>query len=204
MRRLVTFLVLVPACTGAPPEAPPPTTVDTDTAEPRILPQDSFPLPTDSAPDLPPDLTPAHWVTLEQQGMWDLEVTAPWESMSGTLRIREFVDELDTAAPAYECDVTFALTGPAQDNHSCDACDFVFAVEHYLQTGDPSSCHDPDVPNDGSVWMMGFDGGTQTIYRNYGGTGLWLPWYEATRNNDIVSFEWTAVLAIEVMDSGTQ
>lgn len=191
------------ACKSAPETPPPPTTTDSETGDVHILPRDSYPLPTDSSPDLPPNLTPSHWVTLEQTGTWVLgSSTPPFSSMTGDLRIREYVDDLDTAVPNYECDVTYALTGSEVTQHSCGACDFVFEIEHYVQSGSPGDCHDPDVPLDGSIWNMGFDSGTRTIYRNYGGTGLWLPWYDATKAGATVTFDWTASLAIEVEDSG--
>lgn len=204
---LKPLVLLVPlglaACKDPPPTGTPPTTTDTDTGEPHILPNDSYPLPEDTAPETIPDLEPSHWVYLEQDGAWVLGAASPpFGSMSGDLHIREFVDELDTAAPAYECDVRYALTGTEQTTHSCDACDFVFAVEHYVSEGDPVACHDPDVPSDGAIWNMGFDSQTRTIYRNYYGTGLWMPWYAATRSGTTIDFQWSGRLAIEVLDTG--
>lgn len=191
------------ACTPDPGSPEPTTPTDSETGDVHILPRDSYTLPTDTAPDLPPNITPTHWVTLEQTGAWLLgNSTPPFGSMTGNLHLREYVDDLDTAEPVYDCDVEYALTGSELTQHTCSACDFVFEVEHYVQSGTPTDCHDPDVPLDGSIWNLGFDSGTKTIYRNYGGTGLWLPWYDATKQGATVNFEWTASLAIEVMDSG--
>ncbi len=199
---LVALASLLTACTGDDGEAPPPEPTDTDSGEPQILPLDSFPLPEDTAPEVIPDFTPEHWVKLEQTGTWTLgNTSAPWGSVVGTLRVREYIDALDTALPVYECDVRYSLTGTEVTQHDCGACDFVMAVEHYVQSGDPGACHDPDVPLQGSIRHLGYDNTSGKIYFDYYGTGVWLPWYDAERTGQNVAFEWAAELGIELPDS---
>ncbi len=203
MSRSCALLALVAiGCSGddAPPTTPP--TTDTDTGEPQILPLDSFPLPEDTAPEVIPDLSPNNWVNLSQIGVWNLGNTSePWGSVSGTLVIREHIDELDTAAPVYECDVSYTLTGTEVTNHDCNDCDFVMAVEHYVNSGDPSACHDPDAPVNGAIRHLGYDNATKKILFDYYGSGVWIPWYDADRTGQRVDFEWTAQLGIELADS---
>ena len=45
-------------------------------------------------------------------------------------------------------------------------------------------------------------GNEDSIYHNYYGTDVWLPWYDADKNGATVDFEWIATLAIEVVDTG--
>jgi hypothetical protein len=140
---------------------------------------------------------------MTQIGRWDLSSAGPpYSDLSGTLRITEHVDTLDTALPVYECDVQYALTGSVVENHTCPNCDFVFDVEYYVNSGDPSTCHDPDAPQSGVVWQLGFVGNEDSIYHNYYGTDVWLPWYDADKSGATVDFEWIATLAIEVVDTG--
>jgi hypothetical protein len=201
-RPCVLLALAALGCNGDEPPGTTPPTVDTDTGEPQILPLDSFALPEDTAPEVIPDLTPDHYVILTQVGLWNLgNASAPWGSVSGTLRVREFVDALDTAEPVYECNVEYTLTGTEVTPHDCPGCDFVMAVEHYVVSGDPSACHDPDVPLDGAVRHLGYENGAQKLLFDYYGSGVWLPWYDADRTGQVVDFEWTAQLGIELPDS---
>ena len=201
--RATPLLVLIgalAACKGDPPAGDGPPPVDTDTDEPHVLPIDtSIFVPQDTAPDAAPDLVPDNWVYIVQQVQW----TTSAGSMSGTLRLQEYVDTLDTAAPVYECNVVYSLTGGDPGNTSCPSCDLVFDVEHFVTSGDPGACHDVDAPQAGEVWQLGYDGGAGKILLNYHGTDVWLEWYDATRSGDTVTFDWSATLAIEVQDSGT-
>lgn len=201
---MLVLIGVLSACSGSGPQQTTPPTTDTDTSEPKVLPIDtSVFIPQDTSPNTPPNLDPSHWVYMVQQGVWNLSpATPPYTDVSGTLRIQEYVDDLDTALPVYECNVVYSLTGSAVNYHDCAACDFVFEVEHYVQQGDTSGCHDPDVPVDGSVWWLGFDSGTNKIFMNYFGTGVWLPWYDATRVGATIDFNWNTTLAIEVEDTG--
>lgn len=201
MRRtnLVLIGALAAGCTPDPPADGGATTTDTDTGEPHVLPIDTTMfIPEDTAPEATPDLVPENWVYIVQQGSW----ATSGSNMTGTLRLQEYIDELDTAEPAFECDVVYSLTGNAAATSSCPSCDFVYDIEHFVSTGDPSTCHDVDAPAAGEIWQMGFDGAADQILLNYHGTDVWLPWYDAVQAGYVVNFSWSATLAIEVQDSG--
>lgn len=199
------LLLWLGACTGKEPPGTLLTTNDTDSGEPHILTitDTSVFIPEDTSATGPPNLEPAHWVYMSQIGSWTLgSASPPFGDLAGTLRIQEYVDTLDTALPVYECNVLYSLTGTEVANHTCPTCSFVMDVEHYVTSGDPTGCHDPDVPFTGTVWQLGLDEGAGKILLNYYGTDVWLDWYDATRAGASVSFQWEATLAIEIEDTG--
>lgn len=194
-------LIALAGCSQDPPAKDAPPTEDTDTDSPHVLPigDTSIYIPQDTAPDVAPDLAPENFVYIVQQGQW----TTSAGTMTGTLRLQEYIDVLDTAVPVYECNVLYSLTGSDAGNTTCPSCDFVFDVEHFVTSGDPSACHDVDAPQAGEVWQLGYDDGAGKIMLNYHGTDVWLEWYDANQAGAIVDFDWSATLAIEVEDSGT-
>lgn len=197
-------LVLVAACSNSTPPVTTPIPTDTDTSEPRLLPEDTsaYLPPLDTAVPPPPNLTPSHWVYITHSGQWQLgAANPPFGSLTGSLEIVEYVDELDTAVPLYECNVRYVLTGEEVSQHSCSSCDFVFSVEHYVSAGDPTACNDPDTPLSGDVWLLGLDQGANKIVYNYHNTGVWLPWFDAVRTGSVVDFTWEAQLGIEVEET---
>jgi len=201
-----TLLVLA-ACSGKEPTGVTLSSTDTDTGEPNVF---SFTdtgvfIPTDTALTAPPNLEPAHWVYMSQLGVWNLGSSSPpYGSMSGSLRIEEYVDTLDTALPEYECNVVYSLTGSEDGGSTCPSCDFVYDVEFYVTGGDPGGCHDVDAPAQGDVWQLGMDQGRGKIMVNYHGTDVWLDWYDANKSGSSVNFSWEATLAIELSDTATQ
>lgn len=202
--RTPLFLLVLSACNTpvAADSAPP--TADTGGEEPQVLPIDTSEfIPEDTSADGPPNITPDNYVYMTQIGQWNLSSSSPpYSDLSGSFRIVEYIDTLDTALPVYECNVVYALTGSAVENHTCANCDFVFDVEYYVNSGDPATCHDPDAPQSGAILQLGFVEGEGAIYHNYYGTDVWLPWYDAEKNGSSVAFEWAATLAIELVDSG--
>ncbi len=188
-------------------------TEDTNTEDdPVVLPLDtSIFIPSDTAPDVVPDLEPSDWIEVRHQGSWSL-TGSPLSDLAGQLTVREFLNALDTAVDTsiattdtayvdpYLCNVTYALTGAAVDDHTCGSCDLVFEVEHYVTEGDPSRCREPDAPEDGAVWQLGYEDASDTIWLNYHGTDVWLPWYDATTGPPNVAFEWSFRLAFEIED----
>jgi hypothetical protein len=181
------------------------TTNDTDTGEPHILTitDTAVFIPQDTSATGPPNLEPAHWVYMSQIGSWTLGAASPpYTNVSGTMNITEYVDTLDTALPVYECNVDYALSGDEVTNHTCPTCSFVMNVEFYVSSGDPTGCHDPDVPFAGTQWELGMDEAAGKILLNYYGTDVWLDWYDATKAGAIVNFSWEATLAIELEDTG--
>jgi hypothetical protein len=201
-------LLALTGCKKEPTQGVTISTTDTDSGEPNVL---SLPdgtgvfIPHDTSLTGPPNLNPQHWVYMSQLGSWTLGASSPpYGSLSGTMHIEEYVDTLDTALPVYECNVVYSLTGDERQNSTCPSCDFVFDVEYYVTSGDPSGCHDVDAPTSGTVWEMGYDGGQGQILLNYYGTDQWLPWYDANKTGAQVDFSWSATLAIELTDTATQ
>lgn len=201
---LLLFGVLGLSCEGETGDRPEPTVVTETGEEPKVLPIDtSLYLPEDTAPDQVPNLTPSNYVVMSQVGSWTLSsADPPFSSLFGTLQITEYIDELDTALPVYECFVTYSLTGDPVETHTCADCDFVFNVEYYVTEGDPNACHDPDAPPSGAIWQLGFSSATGKLLLNYYGTDVWLPWYDATKTGADIAFQWVANLAIELEDTG--
>ena len=203
---MTPLLPLVAACapTAVSVDNPPP--VDSDTGdEAVILPFDTEPfIPVDTAPDVLPDLEPDHWIHLRQDGQWILSGN-PYSDLTGQLRIREFIDEIDTNDTAvldpYVCEVTYSLTGSAVGSHTCPSCDFVFEVEHFVIDGDPGNCQEPDAPADGALWQLGYDSAASSILHNYFGTDVWLPWYDTLTGAPNIQFEWDFTLAVELEDT---
>lgn len=202
-------------CTPPAPSIDKAPTEDTNTADdPVVLPIDtSVYIPVDTAPDVVPDLQPSDWIRLRHQGVWNLSGN-PFTDLSGQLILREYLNEIDTAADTaitttdtayvdpYLCNVTYALTGSSVGNHTCATCDFVFEVEHYVTEGDPGLCREPDTPPDGAVWQLGYSNGSDEILLNYYGTDVWLPWYDTTTGPPNIAFEWSFSLAVELEDTG--
>lgn len=144
------------------------------------------------------DDVPTHTLTVTQEGSWELTPRGgPWTALTGDLSILELLDS-DEEVPS--CEVSFALTGEAPEGEAsgCDTCDDVFVVSFYLSSGDPSTCSDPDMPADGDVRAYGYSEVDSTIYLDYAGTGVWLPWYEAEVDEDTISFSWSTDLAVFV------
>jgi len=206
----VLVLTGLVGCHGKPTTGVTLTSTDTDTSEPDIFTSFSGTgvfIPQDTSSTGPPNLDPAHWVYMSQLGTWNLGSSSPpYNDLSGTMAIKEYVDTLDTALPEYECNVTYSLTGQEVTNSTCPAgtCDFVFDVEYYVTSGDPAGCHDPDAPTSGQVLELGMDQDNGEILINYYGTDVWLDWYDANKSGSTVNFSWTGTLAIELTDTATQ
>ena len=45
---------------------------------------------------------------------------------------------------------------------------------------------------------MGYSSEDRLIYYNYNNTGIWLPWYDASRLGDEISFEWESTKGYEL------
>lgn len=142
------------------------------------------------------DETPEHTLTLDQAGVWSLTPRGgPWTALTGDLTITELLDG-DLELPA--CEATFALTGEEAEPAGCDTCDAAFSILFYLSDGDPDACMDPDIPLDGETRIYGWSAVDETIYFNYYGSGVWVPWYEATLDEDTLTVAWTADLGVVV------
>ncbi|MCB9673869.1 MAG: hypothetical protein H6737_02070 [Alphaproteobacteria bacterium] len=149
---------------------------------------------------------PLHTVILEQSGIWNLSGN-PYNALIGSFRVREVVDNQvpDTAvtgdtADDLACNVRFSMQGtPAPQPNGCPNCshvwDIQFTIDADSETG-TGACVDPDLPQDGDTWRMGFAQGQAVIFFNFYGTGIYVPWWGAVQSGDSVVFEWSRELAI--------
>jgi hypothetical protein len=159
----------------------------------------SFPIDTGfgSANDVEPD----HWLHITQLGTWSLSPPGgPYANMTGGLTITEIVDQLDDTADPPDCLVVYTLVAQTYAPHSCAECDFALKVE-FTGSGDRDNCYDPDMPPlstpDGGGWPMGYSSSTNQVLFNYYGTGVWVPWYNATKVGDIITIDFTTSIAID-------
>lgn len=173
---------------------------------------------TGGGPAAGDDESPAHLLTLVQEGSWTLSPPAPpYESLSGTLTVTELLDG-DETLPA--CTATFALTGvalPPEDGEPCADCEASFEVLHYLSQDGGSvqgvdsgaatevpglaSCLAPDLPAHEEVWVLGL--ADDRIERRLGLSG-WVDWYEAEQVGATVDFSWTATVGLEGDEEETE
>ena len=84
----------------------------------------------------------------------------------------------------------------------CDGCEQAFDVRYYLTDGDPSACQDPDVPGDDETRTLGWASLEDTVYDDVEGTGVWVPWYDATLEADTLTLSWSVERGVLVEDSG--
>ncbi len=137
--------------------------------------------------------TPDHQLTLTHTGSWlRTPEGGPWDALSGDLTVVETLDgDLETPT----CQALFTVTGTAAED-LCVPCGSAFRVTFSLAEGDPSLCRDPDLPQDGSVWLFGLDSGEETLYLDYADSGVWVPWYPFTEKGDSLLVAWTAQLGM--------
>lgn len=175
--------------------------------------------PVDTGPDTGFNETPEHVLTLEHRGEWELTPIGggPWTAFTGELQVDEYLDYFEDQP---WCTARFALTGQAtEDLNNCPACDVVFDVLFYLtdegledDEGDPyldengniiaglGVCGSPDLPEHDEVRRMGLSLDAETIYFDYYGSDIWVPWYDIEQLHDDVDFEWTADVGFVVPD----
>jgi hypothetical protein len=150
------------------------------------------------------NLEPEVALGISHIGHWDqTPVGGPYTAMTGELLVEEMVD----GRPDQPwCRVMYALTGLALDAHTCDLCDSAFLVEFFvvaegqtdeelaeygpLEVGGQAECFSPDLPADGERWEMGWSSIDETLYFNYYGSNIWLPWYAGLGDHDRVEFSW--------------
>ena len=144
-------------------------------------------------------------------GTWTLSpVAGPYEVLTGELTISEIADG-DLVTPW--CEFNYALTGQVVEDDSCPTCKFIFDIEFYVLDYDEEpddddmddddmdnqpmqaqlveECFTPDTPGHQEIRRLGFSHADQTIYFNYYNSGIWIPWYEASQNQNEVLFDWT-------------
>lgn len=202
---LLPLLLVTVACTGAEDDGVVPIPVE-DSEDWEDTGSSTFPI--DTNPDSGLDISPEHTLTLEQWGRWELSpFGGPYERLVGELHVWEYLDGvrpdtgietgLDTGLSEEEallCDLTWSLIGDVAEV-ACDDCLFAFDVEFFLVEGDASTCRDPDMPEEGEVRRYGYDT-DGVIWHDYGGSGVWLPWFVAERNGDTITFSWLLTLGV--------
>lgn len=160
---------------------------------------DSFRIDT-FLPDTDLNEIPPATLSITHSGTWALSPNGgPWTSVTGALSVLEVLDG-DTLAPA--CELEFSLTGQSVSEDTCPGCacptcDVTFDVLHYLVSGDPSTCRDPELPEDGERRRLGWDEGQQQILLDWEGSGVWLAWYPGDRIDDQIDFLYEAEVGTE-------
>lgn len=163
---------------------------ETDTQD---LTGDSVALIADTFDDSLGDDEPEHWLALAQEGVWELTPRGgPWTTLTGSLLATEVLDE-DVENPL--CEVSYALTGEEADASGCDTCEVAFLVSFYVNEGAPEDCADPDLPITDEQRVYGWSEVDSTIYLDYAGTGVWIPWYLGEVDEDTITFSWSGELA---------
>ncbi len=191
---------------------------DTDTA---VLPPDSgspasdtdtgpgwFPSDSGTADTLGNE-DPLHTLDLFQEGDWSMSPVGdgPYSAMTGNLTVTELLDG-DGTTPW--CSAAFALTGAAIEA-ACDGCTVSMEVSYFLVSdglvdpdGEPvvdemgerlatlDHCETPDLPVDGGTLRFSLHDDDDQLYLDYGGSGVWLPWYDIQRVRQDLDFAWSA------------
>ena len=132
------------------------------------------------------DTSPESVVRVVEEGEWLLSPAGgPWDAMAGTLLVEEFVDGGEDPS----CHKSFGLTGSIVEGSTCSGCLVVLRVEHRLveSTG---ACAALDLPEAQEVRDEGLREADHLILYDYEGSGVWMPWYDAARTGDTVSFSW--------------
>jgi hypothetical protein len=200
---MIAAIAALLACNGKPEETdvvlPP-----EDTDIPRDTDVSDF--PEDTGLDTGLNQAPIHTVTLHQWGLWSLSPSGgAYDAMSGELYVQEYIDgeRPDTADTdpdtdlVLDCDLLFSLSGTPSAT-SCSGCAFTFDVTFALASGDPGMCNDPELPEDTEVHRFGFSQSEAAIFYDFGGIGVWLPWYPAVKVDDVVTFDWEATIGIAI------
>ena len=164
------------------------------------------------------DQQPNNTLLVQHVGEWSLSpLGGPYRAVVGELVVEEFIDGDDDQP---WCWVVYAMTGEVVDDGragGCATCDFVFDVEFYVnqdgglrpedgavpidtggnfdeddvvETNGREDCRSPEMPEDGERWLMGWSEDEGTLYMEYYGSGIWLPWYEGELAFDQLSFSW--------------
>lgn len=181
------------ACSDAPESTPTPSLPpDTTSPTPEAT---ALPDPI-GEPIEPSNPSPRDTVTFLDQGSWTMSPTGgPYDAMSGVLEMGEYINGSEEPS----CLLTYALTG-AKVSTSCPGCNYTFRIQHVLVEGAPDECQRTDYPEDGIYLIFGYSSETRIIYYDYADTGYWLPWYDALRQGDEITFEWSTTYGTELDD----
>ncbi len=180
-----------------------------DSVEPELPPQDSSP-PRDSTfdtffvdtsiTDTGFDGDPEHLLTITWAATWEMSPhNGPYTTMTGSLSLTEVLDGDDLKPVSV---LEYALTGQEAEE-ACDGCTATFAVNHYLASGDPELSADPDRPQDGAIWNLGWNPTDEQVLYDYMGSGVWVAWYAAERIGDTLELTWETTVGVAVEDTAT-
>lgn len=140
------------------------------------------------------DEEPADTLSILQEGSWLMTpLGGPYTAMTGELQCLEILNG-DTLEPS--CALSWSLTGELLGEGGCAGCLFTFDVSFYLSDGVAEDCYDPELPQSGERWLLGYDEAAGALLREYEGTGVWIPWYSASLSGDTLSFSWSATVGI--------
>lgn len=164
------------------------------------------------------DQIPNNTLLIQHVGSWSLSpLGGPYRAVVGDLQVDEYIDGQDDMP---WCWVVYSMTGEVVEDErasSCATCDFVFEIQFYvnqdggfkpeegaepidtggnydeddvIETNGIGDCMSPDLPGDGDRWLMGWAEDEETLYMEYFGSGIWLPWYSGELEFDRLSFSW--------------
>ncbi len=164
------------------------------------------------------DQVPNNTLLIQHVGSWSLSpLGGPYRAAVGDLQVDEFIDG-DDKMPW--CWVVYAMTGEVVEDDradGCTTCDFVFEMQFYvnqdgglkpeegaepidtggnydeddvIETNGIEDCMSPELPEDGERWLMGWSEADSTVYMEYFGSGIWLPWYSGELEFDKLTFSW--------------
>lgn len=166
------------------------------------------------------DEVPNNTLLIQHFGNWSLSpLGGPYRAVVGELLIEEWIDGDDATPWCWVIYSMTGEAVDAEDERAegCDGCDFVFEVEFYVnqdgglrpedgaepidtggmydeddvvETNGLEDCMSPDLPADGERWIMGYSSLEETVYLEYYGSGIWLPWYSGALEFDRVDFSW--------------
>lgn len=183
-----------------------------DTGPAELPPEDSSGVPQDTVPDTffvdtsygetGFDDSPKHLLTITYDGLWTMTPAGgPYTAMTGELELTEVLDG-DEDAPT--CVMAWSLTG-ALAEEGCEGCLATFEVLHYevdgkgkTKAGEEETCEDPERPDDGDLWRMGYARAAGAVLRDWEGTGVWISWFEADELGDTLRLSWEATVGVAV------
>lgn len=160
------------------------------------------------------DEVPEHTLTVRQWGTVLLSpARGPYTSFAGTLSVQEYLDgdipprqiegdtdiDTDTERVPLDCELEYALDGVPSEA-TCPGCSSVFDVQFSLLSGDPAGCHDPDLPAHSATWTLAWHAADGQLQRDVGQSGVWQPWYRASIDDDVLTYEFLATLGVFIDD----
>lgn len=178
-----------------------------DSVEPELPPEDTSPARdstfdtffVDTAiTDTGFDGEPEHLLTITWAATWEMSPrNGPYTTMTGSLTLTETLDGDDLKPVSI---LEYALTGQEAEE-GCAGCTATFAVNHYLASGDVELSSDPDRPEDGAIWNLGWNPTDEQVLYDYMGSGVWVAWYAAEPIGDTLELTWETTVGVALDDT---